>query len=130
MGRSLESKKEIVKELKALLSDSEMALVLDYKGLSIKDISDLRTRLHSKSGICKVTKNTLMRKAIDGNSNWSQLNSLLTGANAFVLVKGDIGAIKYNNLWHLTLMQDNETFISFYNHFCEEMLIYIRNFKI
>tara|TARA_Y100001968_G_scaffold67200_1_gene58025 strand:- start:2348 stop:2875 length:528 start_codon:yes stop_codon:yes gene_type:complete len=91
MGRTLENKKKIVQELKGLLDDSEMALVLDYKGLSIKDISDLRTRLESKKGICKVTKNTLMRKAIDGNETWSKLDSLLTGTNAFVLVKGDIG---------------------------------------
>tara|TARA_Y100001968_G_scaffold78616_1_gene69878 strand:- start:232 stop:759 length:528 start_codon:yes stop_codon:yes gene_type:complete len=91
MGRTLENKKEIVEELKSLLDDSEMALVLDYKGLSIKDISDLRTRLHSKSGICKVTKNTLMRKAIEGKSTWSELNSLLTGTNAFILIKGDVG---------------------------------------
>jgi len=91
MGRTLENKKEIVEELKGLLDDSEMALVLDYKGLSVKDISDLRTRLHSKSGICKVTKNTLMRQAIDGKATWSNLNSLLTGTNAFVLVKGDVG---------------------------------------
>jgi len=91
MGRTLESKKEIVEELKGLLDDAEMALVLDFKGLSIKDISDLRTRLHAQSGICKVTKNTLMRKAIDGKDTWSDLDSLLTGTNAFILIKGDVG---------------------------------------
>jgi large subunit ribosomal protein L10 len=32
-----------------------------------------------------------MRRAIDGNSAWSNLDSLLTGTNAFVLVKGDVG---------------------------------------
>ena len=91
MGRTLESKKEIVEKLKVLLDDSEMALVLDYKGLSIKEISDLRTRLQTSNGICKVTKNTLMRKAIDGKETWSELESLLTGTNAFILVKGDVG---------------------------------------
>tara|TARA_Y100001968_G_C19402412_1_gene741737 strand:- start:138 stop:665 length:528 start_codon:yes stop_codon:yes gene_type:complete len=91
MGRTLDNKKEVVKELEGLLDNAEMALVLDYKGLSIKDISDLRTRLQTKDGICKVTKNTLMRQAIDGKSSWSELNSLLTGTNAFILVKGDIG---------------------------------------
>jgi len=91
MGRTLESKKEIVDELKTLLDDAEMALVLDHKGLSVKDISDLRARLHSKSGICKVTKNTLMRQAISEKSTWSELNSLLTGTNAFILIKGDVG---------------------------------------
>ena len=91
MGRTLESKKQIVEELKKLLGEAEMALVLDYQGLSIKEMCDLRTRLQSNNGICKVTKNTLMRQAIDGNGAWANLDSLLTGTNAFILVKGDVG---------------------------------------
>ena len=91
IGRTLENKQQIVEELKQLLGEAEMALVLDYKGLSIKEMSDLRTRLQASNGVCKVTKNTLMRRAIDGDSAWSELDSLLTGTNAFVLVKGDVG---------------------------------------
>ncbi len=92
MGRTLESKKQIVEEIKGLLDKAEMALVLNYQGLSIKEMSDLRSRLEESNGICKVTKNTLMRKAIDGNASWSGLESFLTGTNAFVLVKGDVGS--------------------------------------
>ncbi len=33
-----------------------------------------------------------MRQAIDGKDAWSKLESLLTGTNAFVLLKGDIGS--------------------------------------
>nr|AUG32345.1 50S ribosomal protein L10 [Paulinella longichromatophora] len=91
MGRTLENKQQIIDELKKLLDQSEMALVLDYQGLSIKEMSDLRTRLQASNGVCKVTKNTLMRRAIDGDSSWSDLESLLTGTNAFILVKGDVG---------------------------------------
>ena len=92
MGRTLENKQQIVGELKELLADAELALVLDFKGLSIKEMSDLRDRLRASDSVCKVTKNTLMRRAIDGDSNWASLDSLLTGTNAFVLVKGDVGA--------------------------------------
>ena len=91
MGRTIENKQKIVTEIKSLLDDSEMALVLDYKGLTIKEMSDLRSRLQTNNGICKVTKNSLMRKAISGNSNWTDLESLLTGTNAFVLIKEDVG---------------------------------------
>jgi len=91
MGRTLESKQQIVQELKELLGQAEMALVLDYKGLSVKEMTDLRNRLQATNGVCKVTKNTLMRRAIDGDSTWANLDSLLTGTNAFVLVKGDVG---------------------------------------
>ena len=90
-GRTIENKQKIVTEIKSLLDDSEMAVVLDYKGLTIKEMSDLRSRLQTNNGICKVTKNSLMRKAIDGNSNWTDLESLLTGTNAFVLIKEDVG---------------------------------------
>ena len=92
MGRTLASKQQIVGELKELLADAELALVLDFKGLSIKEMSDLRDRLRAGNGICKVTKNSLMRRAIDGDSTWASLDSLLTGSNAFVLIKGDVGA--------------------------------------
>ncbi len=91
MGRTLENKQQIVEELKGLLGEAEMALVLDFKGLTIKEMTDLRTRLQASHGVCKVTKNTLMRRAIDGDSAWSDLDSLLTGTNAFVLIKGDVG---------------------------------------
>jgi len=91
MGRTLENKQKIVEELKSLLDEAEMALVLDFKGLSISEMSDLRNRLRANSGVCKVTKNTLMRKAIDGKDAWSSLEPLLSGTNAFVLVKGDVG---------------------------------------
>ena len=91
MGRTLENKQQIVGELKGLLAEAELALVLDFKGLSIKEMSDLRDRLRASDSVCKVTKNTLMRRAIDGDSVWSSLDSLLSGTNAFILVKGDVG---------------------------------------
>jgi large subunit ribosomal protein L10 len=78
MGRTLENKQQIVGELKELLADAELALVLDFKGLSIKEMSDLRDRLRASDSVCKVTKNTLMRRAIDGDSNWASEGKLLS----------------------------------------------------
>ena len=91
MGRTLESKQQIVEELKQLLGEAEMALVLDFKGLTIKEMTDLRTRLQASNGVCKVTKHTLRRRALDGHSAWSALEALLSGTHAFVLIKGDVG---------------------------------------
>ena len=47
MGRTLESKQQIVEELSELLDNAELALVLDYQGLSIKEMTDLRGRLRA-----------------------------------------------------------------------------------
>ncbi|AFZ29404.1 50S ribosomal protein L10 [Gloeocapsa sp. BRSZ] len=95
MGRTLENKQEIVAELKESLSQSQLALVIDYQGLTVAEITDLRRRLRPTGTTCKVTKNTFMGIAIDGQENWQPMSELLQGASAFLLVKEDVsGAIK------------------------------------
>jgi large subunit ribosomal protein L10 len=95
MGRTIENKKEIVAELKETLSQSQLALVIDYNGLSVAEISDLRRRLRPTGTSCKVTKNTFMRIAIDGDDNWQPMTEFLKGSSAILLVQEDIsGAIK------------------------------------
>ncbi|HEY9847299.1 MAG TPA: 50S ribosomal protein L10 [Candidatus Caenarcaniphilales bacterium] len=95
MSRTLEDKKAIVTELKETLSESQLAVVIDFKGLSVAEISDLRRRLRPAGATCKVTKNTLMRIAVDGDQNWQPLTDYLAASSAFLLVKDDFsGAIK------------------------------------
>lgn len=95
MGRTLEDKKAIVADLKDELSKSQMAIVIDYKGLSVSEITDLRRRLRPTGGFCKVTKNTLMRIAIDGDENWQPMADYCKDSSAFLLLQDDIGgAIK------------------------------------
>jgi large subunit ribosomal protein L10 len=92
MGRTLQSKQAIVSELKGLFDEVQLALVVDYQGLTVAEITDLRNRLAPADAVCKVTKNTLMRRAIEDNEQWSSMTDLLKGSNAFLLVKGDIGS--------------------------------------
>ena len=95
MGRTLENKKAIVAELQELLSEAQLAMVIDYKGLSVSEISDLRDRLREKGTICKVTKNTLMRIAVENDENWQPMTQFLKDSSAFLLVQDDLGgAIK------------------------------------
>ncbi|MBD2313039.1 50S ribosomal protein L10 [Desertifilum sp. FACHB-1129] len=95
MGRTLEQKKEIVEELKQSLSESQMVFVINYQGLSVAEITNLRRQLRPTGTDCKVTKNTLMRIAVDGNEAWEPMKDLLSDSSAFMLVREDIsGAIK------------------------------------
>ena len=95
MGRTLENKKEIVADLKALLADTQLALVVDYQGLTVSEITDLRNRLRPKGAVCKITKNTLMRIAVEGDEIWQPMTEFLSQTSAFVLVSDDLGgAIK------------------------------------
>lgn len=95
MGRTLENKKAIVEDLKQSLSETQLAVVIDYKGLSVAEISDLRNRLREVDATCKVTKNTLMRIAVEGDDNWQPIQEFLKESSAFVLAKDDLsGAVK------------------------------------
>jgi large subunit ribosomal protein L10 len=91
MGRTLANKQAIVADLKKNLSETTMIAVINYQGLTVAEITDLRRRIRPKGGTCTVTKNTLMGKAIEGDTNWQALEPLLKGSSAFLLLKDDIG---------------------------------------
>ncbi|NEP18077.1 MAG: 50S ribosomal protein L10 [Leptolyngbya sp. SIO4C1] len=104
MGRTLENKKEIVAELKSLLSESESIFVIDYKGLTVAEISDLRNRIREKGGTCKIAKNTLINIAVEGDENWQPVQEFLKDATALLLTKEDIGGVvkEYKNFQKAT----------------------------
>lgn len=91
MGRTLENKKQIVAGLKNSLETATFAFAINYRGLTVGEITDLRTRLRAKGAVCKVTKNTFMGKAIEGNEKWTAMESLLKDSAAFILVQEDVG---------------------------------------
>ena len=95
MGRTIEGKQALVAEIKETLNESQLALVIEYQGLTVAEITDLRRRLRPTGTDCKVSKNTLMGIAIEGQDKWQPMTELLTGSSAFLLVKEDFsGAIK------------------------------------
>jgi large subunit ribosomal protein L10 len=92
VGRTLENKREIVADLKETLSESTLALVIDYQGLTVAEITNLRRKLRPSGTVCKVTKNTLMGIAIQDQEKWQPLSELLKGSSAFLLVKEDFSS--------------------------------------
>lgn len=92
MGRTIENKKEIVANLESLLADTQLALVVNYQGLSVAEITQLRTKMYEAGSVCKVTKNTLMGIAVKENSTWQPMSEFLKGTNAFILVKDNFPA--------------------------------------
>ena len=92
MGRTLANKKEIVADLKESLSEAQLAFVINYEGLSVAEITELRNRLRPIGASCKITKNTLMNIAVDGDENWQPMQELLNDATAFLFTGEEIGA--------------------------------------
>lgn len=95
MGKTLEDKKQVVEELKQSLSEAQLTMVIDYKGLTVAEITDLRNKLRPTGSNCTVAKNTLMRIAVDGNDTWQPMTKFLANSSAFIFIKEDIaGAFK------------------------------------
>ena len=78
-----------VEDLKKALGDAQIAIVADYRGLSVKEITDLRRRVQKTGGDVTVAKNTLIKVAMQGNDQWAGLDELLKGPTALVIGRED-----------------------------------------
>lgn len=90
--KALEEKQQIVAEIKDKFSESKSVVLFDYRGLTDKDIKDLRIKLKENDSEYKVYKNTLLRIAFkDLDVDFADY---LTGPTAIAFSKDDIAAIK------------------------------------
>ena len=77
----LESKKAVVSEIKDKFESSQSAVVVEYRGLNVTEITALRRQLHDENIEFKVYKNTMMRRAVEG-TDYADLGEALIGPNA------------------------------------------------
>ena len=87
-------KEKIVAELTERLQASETMIVADYRGLSVKEIDELRTKLLEQGASFTVVKNSLTRRAAEA-AGADTLLTLLDGpsAIAFLETGGDAVAV-------------------------------------
>lgn len=91
-------KQDTVSDLKGSFDKAQLAVVADYRGLSVAQITDLRRRVQAVGGELTVAKNTLLKVATGGSEQWSGLEALLKGPTAVVFGNDDyIGAAKALN---------------------------------
>ena len=61
--KSLQAKKEIVEEIKSKIEKAESVVLVDYRGLNVEQLTELRKRYREANVDYKVYKNTMMRFA-------------------------------------------------------------------
>lgn len=62
---SLEGKKLVVEEIKERFKNAQSVVVADYRGLTVSQATDLRTKLRNENVELKVYKNTMVKRAVD-----------------------------------------------------------------
>ena len=90
--KALEEKQKVVSEIKDNFSNAKSLVLFNYRGLTDKEIKDLRTKLKENDSYYKVYKNTLLRIAfkdldLDFGDN-------LTGPTAIAFSTDDVAAVK------------------------------------
>ena len=90
--RILEQKKAVVEEIKNKLDNSKTFLLVDYRGLSVSEITDLRRSLREMGSDIKVYKNTLMNLALKDKN--IKLDDFMEGPNAYLFSSDIIEPIK------------------------------------
>src|SRR5881396_1070767 len=79
-------KEKIVAELTEQLRTAPSLIVADYRGLSVKEIDALRTRLLEHGARYQVVKNTLTRRAAEA-AGADALLALLEGPSAIAFIE-------------------------------------------
>jgi large subunit ribosomal protein L10 len=91
MGNAVELKKQVVTEIADKLRDSKSTIVVDYRGLTVSQVTELRKQLREAGVDFKVYKNSLTRRA-SAEVGLEGLNEHLTGPNAIAFSTEDVVA--------------------------------------
>src|SRR6476619_580278 len=83
-----DQKEQVVDELTARLKAADTLLVADYRGLTMPQIDELRTRLLASGARFTVVKNTLTRRAAEA-AGADALLTLLDGPSAIAFLEAD-----------------------------------------
>ena len=84
-------KQPIVDEIKAQIEGAKSIVVVDYRGISVADVTELRKQCREANVLYKVYKNTMVKRAVEG-TEFEGITKDLEGTNAFAISKEDATA--------------------------------------
>ena len=81
MSKNLEIKKAVVEEIKEKFESAKSAVLVDYRGLTVEEVTELRSQFRAAGVEYKIYKNNLVKLAIK-DTQFEPLSQDLTGPNA------------------------------------------------
>ncbi|MCG1009570.1 50S ribosomal protein L10 [Salinicoccus sp. ID82-1] len=89
MSNVIEAKKQHVDVISDQLKNSVSTVLVDYRGLSVSEMTELRKQLRDAGIEFKVYKNTMTRRAAE-KAELTEINEFLTGPNALAFSNEDV----------------------------------------
>ena len=74
--------------LEAAFKGSDSAILVDYKGMNVPQVTELRRQLRSAKASYKVVKNTIAKRALKGTA-FESLDKFFAGTTAIAFTKAD-----------------------------------------
>lgn len=87
----VELKQPIVAAIAEDVKDAASVVLVDYRGMTVAEDTELRKQLREAGVIYKVCKNTMMKRAFEG-TDFAGLNEYLEGPSAIAISKDDATA--------------------------------------
>ena len=84
----LKQKEELVNNLAAELKEANLVLLVDYRGITVEDVTKLRNNVREAKGEYRVIKNNIIRRVLTANGE-NGLDDLLEGPTALITTKED-----------------------------------------
>ena len=84
-----EQKSAAIAEIAGHIDESEAIFAVDYRGITVEQIAELRAKLREADASFKVVKNSLTERAAD-QSGAESLKGYLVGPTALTFVRGDV----------------------------------------
>jgi len=84
-----DQKAAAIAEIAANIDESQAVFAVDYRGISVPQVAELRSKLRESDATFKVVKNSLTERAAD-QVGAETLKVLLEGPTALTFVRGDI----------------------------------------
>lgn len=87
----VELKQPIVDAISEDIKDAKSVVLVDYRGLTVGQDTELRKQLREAGIVYKVYKNTMMKRAFEG-TEFAGLDDCLKGPSAIAISKDDVTA--------------------------------------
>jgi len=106
LSLNLEQKQAVVAEISAQVKTAQAIVVAEYRGLEVKDMTDLRKKARSSGVYLRVLKNTLVRRAV-ADTPFAGLTDKMVGPLAYGISSDPVKVAKVLN----EFAKSNEKFI-------------------
>lgn len=89
MSTVIEAKQQHIDVITEQLKNSVSTVLVDYRGLTVSEMTELRKQLREANIEFKVYKNTMTRRAAE-KAELTEINEFLTGPNAIAFSNEDV----------------------------------------